>query len=73
MKSKFLFWLLTTVLLTTASLGEAREATRIRWIGYLAGSGSAPNQAFVQGMRDLDYIEGKIVQFRLRSGFPSVV
>ena len=66
-QSKSLFWLLTTVLLTTASLGEAQEATRIRWIGYLAGSGSAPNQAFVQGMRDLDYIEGKNIAFVYRT------
>ena len=38
---------------------EAQEGKKIFWIGYLAGSGSAPNQAFVQGMRDLGYIEGK--------------
>jgi putative ABC transport system substrate-binding protein len=38
---------------------EAQEEKKIRWIGYLAGSGSSPNQAFVQGMRDLGYVEGK--------------
>jgi putative tryptophan/tyrosine transport system substrate-binding protein len=59
MSGKILIWLLAAVLLTTASLGEAQEEKKIRWIGYLAGSGSAPNQAFVQGMRDLGYVEGK--------------
>src|SRR5262249_16041830 len=36
-------------------------------IGYLAGSGSAPNQAFVQGMRDLGYVEGKNIAFVYRT------
>jgi putative tryptophan/tyrosine transport system substrate-binding protein len=67
MKSKSLFWLLATVFLTTVSLTEAQEATKIRWIGYLAGSGSAPNQAFVQGMRDLGYIEGKNIALVYRT------
>ena len=52
-------WLLVTILLTTASTTAAQEGKKIPWIGYLAGSGSAPNQAFVQGMRDLGYVEGK--------------
>jgi putative ABC transport system substrate-binding protein len=67
MKPKFPVCLLATALLTTASLSEAQEEKKIRWIGYLAGSGSAPNQAFVQGMRDLGYVEGKNVAFVYRT------
>jgi len=46
---------------------EAQEGKKIPWIGYLAGSGSAPNQAFVQGMRDLGYVEGKNMAFVYRT------
>ena len=46
---------------------EAQEGKKIPWIGYLAGSGSAPNQAFVQGMRDLGYVEGKNIAFVYRT------
>jgi putative ABC transport system substrate-binding protein len=46
---------------------EAQEGKKIPWIGYLAGSGSAPNQAFVQGMRDLGYVEGKNIGFVYRT------
>ena len=46
---------------------QAQEEKKIRWIGYLAGSGSSPNQAFVQGMRDLGYVEGKNIAFVYRT------
>jgi putative ABC transport system substrate-binding protein len=46
---------------------EAQEEKKISWIGYLAGSGSAPDAAFVQGMRDLGYVEGKNVAFVYRT------
>ena len=36
-------------------------------IGYLAGAGSSPNQAFMQGMRDLRYVEGKNIAFVYRT------
>jgi ABC-type uncharacterized transport system substrate-binding protein len=67
MKPKISCCLLATALLTTASLGESQEEKKIRWIGYLAGSGSSPNQAFVQGMRDLGYAEGKNIAFVYRT------
>src|SRR5215470_2207948 len=38
-----------------------------RWIGYLTGSGSSPNQAFVQGLRELGYVEGKNIAFVFRT------
>jgi putative tryptophan/tyrosine transport system substrate-binding protein len=67
MKSKISWCLLATVLLATGSPTEAQEGKKIPWIGYLAGSGSAPNQAFVQGMRDLGYVEGKNIGFVYRT------
>jgi hypothetical protein len=59
MKPKISWLLLAILLLATVPFAEAQEGKKILWIGYLAGSGSAPNQAFVQGMQDLGYVEGK--------------
>jgi putative ABC transport system substrate-binding protein len=67
MEAKSSWCLLLVFLLTTAPISEAQEGTKIRWIGYLAGSGSAPNQAFVQGMHDLGYVEGKNMAFVYRT------
>jgi putative ABC transport system substrate-binding protein len=46
---------------------EAQQPEKIRWIGYFTGSGSLPNQAFVQALRDLGYVEGKNIGFVFRS------
>jgi putative tryptophan/tyrosine transport system substrate-binding protein len=46
---------------------EAQQPTKIVWIGYLTGSGSSPNPAFVQGLRELGYIEGKNIGFVFRT------
>jgi putative ABC transport system substrate-binding protein len=59
MSHKILFLALGAMLFALCSPAEAQEGKKIFWIGYLAGGGSAPNQAFVQGMRDLGYVEGK--------------
>jgi putative ABC transport system substrate-binding protein len=67
MKPKISLWLLSTVLLAAVPVAVAQEGKKILWIGYLAGSGSAPNQAFVQGMRDLGYVEGKNMAFVYRT------
>jgi ABC-type uncharacterized transport system substrate-binding protein len=45
----------------------AQQPGKISWIGYLTGSGSSPNQAFVEGMRDLGYVEGKNIAFVYRT------
>src|SRR5215471_8372843 len=55
------------MLLALTSFTEAQQPGKIRWIGYLTASGSSPNQAFVQGLRDLGYVEGKNVAFVFRS------
>jgi putative ABC transport system substrate-binding protein len=59
--------LLLTVLLFTVSPAEAQQPGKVSWIGYLTGSSSAPNQAFLQGMRDLGYVEGKNIGFLFRT------
>jgi ABC-type uncharacterized transport system substrate-binding protein len=45
----------------------AQQPEKIHWIGYLAGAGSSPNQAFVQGMREFGYVEGTNVAFVYRT------
>jgi len=67
MSGKISVWLLATVLLATVPVAVAQEGKKIHWIGYLAGSGSAPNQAFVQGMRDLGYVESNNIAFVYRT------
>jgi putative ABC transport system substrate-binding protein len=67
MKPKISLWLLATVFLAALPFAEAQDGKKIPWIGYLAGSGSTPNQAFVQGMRDLGYVEGKNIAFVYRT------
>ena len=59
--------LVAVALLNFAVITEAQQPGKIPWVGYLAGSGSSPNQAFVQGMRDLGYVEGKNIGFVYRT------
>src|SRR5215471_17218884 len=60
------------MLLALTSFTEAQQPGKIHWIGYLTGSGSSPNQAFVQGLRELGYVEGKNIGFMFRTaeGYP---
>lgn len=71
MNSKSLFWLLTTVLLTTASLAEAQQA-KIPRVGYVSTNyPSSPGplvEAFRQGLRDLGYVNGKNIVVDYRYG-----
>jgi putative tryptophan/tyrosine transport system substrate-binding protein len=67
MNRKVISLALGAMLFALCSSAEAQEGKKIHWIGYLAGSGSAPNQAFVQGMRDLGYVEGKNIAFVYRT------
>ena len=55
------------LLLTLSFPAEAQPTTKISWIGYLAGAGSSPNKAFVEGLRDLGYVEGKNIAFVYRT------
>src|SRR5690348_11292434 len=62
--------LLAAMLLALSSRAEAQQPKKIPRIGYLTGIGSAPSKAFLQGLRDLGYIEGKniLIEFRTTEG-----
>ena len=49
---------------------EAQQPKKIPRIGYLTRVGSAPRKEFLQGLRDLGYIEGKniLIEFRTTKG-----
>ena len=46
---------------------KAQQPTKIPWIGYLAGSGSGPDPSFIEGLRDLGYIEAKNIGIVFRT------
>jgi putative ABC transport system substrate-binding protein len=59
--------MLVTFVLTSVHLAEAQQPKKVPRIGYLAGAGSAPSQAFLQGLRDLGYVEGQNIAFEYRT------
>ncbi|HTN71597.1 MAG TPA: hypothetical protein VMO00_10960 [Methylomirabilota bacterium] len=63
MKKKVIGLALGALLLALSFSVEAQQPGKIPWIGYLAGAGSAPSPAFIQGLRDLGYVEGKNIGF----------
>jgi putative ABC transport system substrate-binding protein len=67
MKKKITGLALSALLFALCFSAEAQQPTKIIWIGYLTGSGSSPNPAFVQGLRELGYIEGKNIGFVFRT------
>jgi putative tryptophan/tyrosine transport system substrate-binding protein len=67
MKPEISWLLLATLLLATVPFAEAQQPGKIPWIGYLAGAGSGPSPAFIQGLRDLGYVEGKNIAFVYRT------
>jgi putative ABC transport system substrate-binding protein len=74
MKSKSLFWLLTTVLLTTIPLAEAQQPKRVPRIAYLSlldpAGESTRSEAIRLALRERDYIEGQniAVEYRYAEG-----
>src|SRR5215831_9606812 len=64
--------LLAAMLLAVSFPAAAQQPKKIPRIGYLTGVGSAPSKAFLQGLRDLGYIEGKniLIEFRTTEGKP---
>jgi ABC-type uncharacterized transport system substrate-binding protein len=70
MKAKILVYTLLALILANIHLADAQQPKKIPRIGYLTGVGSAPNEAFLQGLRDLGYIEGKniLIEFRTTGG-----
>jgi putative ABC transport system substrate-binding protein len=59
--------LLPGVLLLSICLAEAQQTGKVPRIGYLAGAGSAPSQAFLQGLWDLGYVEGQNIALEYRT------
>jgi putative ABC transport system substrate-binding protein len=70
MNSKFLFWLLATVLLTTAPFAHAQPTGKIFRIGFLDPSTAAGSavlvDAFRQELSKLGWIEGKNITIEYR-------
>jgi putative ABC transport system substrate-binding protein len=59
MNKKIVVSVLATLILASFHLAQAQQPGKIPWIGYLAGAGSGPSPAFIQGLRNLGYVEGK--------------
>jgi putative tryptophan/tyrosine transport system substrate-binding protein len=56
-----------TVLFALCFLAEAQQPDKVFRIGYLGAGGSGPPQEFLQGLRDLGYVEGKNIIFEYRA------
>jgi putative tryptophan/tyrosine transport system substrate-binding protein len=77
MKGKCVCLLLTSFLVVAISFAEAQQPKKIPRIAYVSGS-DAPEtpgpdvEAFLQGLRNLGYIEGKdiLIEFRSAEGKP---
>jgi ABC-type uncharacterized transport system substrate-binding protein len=67
MKKNILCVALIAMLLALSFPAEAQQPGKIPRIGYLTDVGSAPAAAFVQGLRDLGYVEGRNVVFEFRT------
>jgi len=70
LKGKLVFLLLTTLWLATTTVATAQQPTKIPRIGYLGGTSAAAYagriEAFLQGLRELGYVEGKNVAIERR-------
>ena len=67
MRKKVIGFALSTMLFVHCLPASAQQPTKIPRIGYLTDVGSAPPEAFVQGLRDLGYVEGRNVVFEFRT------
>lgn len=74
MNRKIVISLLITALLSTAPLVEAQQPKKVPRIGYLVGgslsAAAARTEAFLQGLRELGYVEGKdtVIEYRYADG-----
>ena len=67
MKKKITVFALSSLLFALCLCAEAQQPVKVFRIGYLAAGGSGPPQAFLQGLRDLGYVEGKNIVFEYRA------
>ena len=58
---------LCALLFALCCSAEAQQPKKVPWIGYLASAGSGPSPVFMQGLRDLGYVEGKNIAFVFRT------
>ena len=68
MKRNIFALILITVLLPLCFFAEAQQPKKVPRVGYLSGGGTVPSQAFLQGLRDLGWIEGKNIVIEHRYG-----
>ena len=84
MRKKFFGLSLSALLLALSFPADAQQSKKIPRVGFLSGSGDSKKpgavvEAFRQGLRDLDYIEGKniLIEYRYIEGqrerIPSLV
>jgi hypothetical protein len=64
--NKKILWLFTIFLVGAVAIAEAQQPAKVPWVGYLASAGSGPSAVFMQGLRDLGYVEGKNIAFVFR-------
>jgi putative ABC transport system substrate-binding protein len=68
MSNRIFFCLLTTVLLATVSSAEAQQAKKIPRLGVLTlASAAFQRDAFLRGLSELGYVEGKNITIDYRS------
>jgi len=70
MKSKTLFWLLTTVLLASSPAADGQQQSKIpkiSWLGVRPAASDSGREEFVRELLALGYVEGKNVVFEYRS------
>lgn len=70
MNRKIVIWLLSTVLLSTVSPADGQQRGKMARLGFLGPSSASTNpartEAFLQGLRDLGYVEGKNIVIESR-------
>ena len=67
MKKKITLLTLCAALFALCLPAHAQQQAKIPRLGYLTGGDSSPNEAFVQGLRDLGYFEGKNIVIEVRN------
>jgi putative tryptophan/tyrosine transport system substrate-binding protein len=67
MVRKLSIFIFVTMILASVLFAEAQQPGKVPRIGYLADAGFSPPQAFLQGLRDLGYVEGKNIAFEYRT------
>ncbi|MGH7796336.1 MAG: hypothetical protein ACREQ2_15820 [Candidatus Binatia bacterium] len=69
MRKKVICFVLCAMLFALYSLVEAQQSTKVPRIGFLSGE-AARIAAFLQGLRELGYVEGKniVIEYRYAEG-----